>query len=133
MPKAAVAGLTRALAVDHAGEGIRVNAVRPGPIFRRFHERRATTAGKEFEDFKAEFGRNTMLKRPGTPREVAACILLLASDEASYVTGTCSWTAARQQCDRGVFGSGAGRARSVRADVAGVYLPAPPRGGDPTR
>jgi NAD(P)-dependent dehydrogenase (short-subunit alcohol dehydrogenase family) len=76
MPKAAVAGLTRALAVDHAGEGIRVNAVRPGPIFTRFHERRATTAGKEFEDFKAEFGRNTMLKRPGTPREVAACILL---------------------------------------------------------
>jgi NAD(P)-dependent dehydrogenase (short-subunit alcohol dehydrogenase family) len=87
--KAAVAGLTRALAVDHAGEGIRVNAVCPGPIFTRFHERRATTAGKEFEEFKAEFGRNTMLKRPGTPREVAACILFLASDEASYVTGTC--------------------------------------------
>ena len=87
--KAAVAGLTRALAVDHAGEGIRVNAVCPGPIFTRFHERRATTAGKEYEEFKAEFGRNTMLKRPGTPREVAACILFLASDEASYVTGTC--------------------------------------------
>ena len=75
--------------IDHAGEGIRVNAVCPGPIFTRFHERRATTAGKEFEEFKAEFGRNTMLKRPGTPREVAACILFLASDEASYVTGTC--------------------------------------------
>ena len=84
-----VAGLTRALAVDHAVEGIRVNAVCPGPIFTRFHERRATTAGKQFEEFKAEFGRNTMLKRPGTPREVAACILFLASDEASYVTGTC--------------------------------------------
>jgi len=87
--KAAVAGLTRALAIDHAGEGIRVNAVCPGPIFTRFHERRATTAGKAFEEFKAEFGRGTMLKRPGTPREVAACILFLASDEASYVTGTC--------------------------------------------
>lgn len=87
--KAAVAGLTRALALDHAGEGIRVNAVCPGPIFTRFHERRATAAGKAFEDFQVEFARNTMLKRPGTPHEVAACILFLASDEASYVTGTC--------------------------------------------
>ena len=121
--KAAVAGLTRALAIDHAGEGIRVNAVCPGPIFTRFHERRATTAGKEFEEFKVEFGRNK-LKRPGTPREVAACILFLASDEASYVTGpACSWTGARPQCDRGAFGSVGGRGRSVRADGAGVYLP----------
>jgi NAD(P)-dependent dehydrogenase (short-subunit alcohol dehydrogenase family) len=87
--KAAVAGLTRALAIDHAPENIRVNAVCPGPIFTRFHERRATAAGKAFDDFKVEFARNTMLKRPGTPREVAACILFLASDEASYVTGTC--------------------------------------------
>jgi NAD(P)-dependent dehydrogenase (short-subunit alcohol dehydrogenase family) len=86
--KAAVAGLTRAMALDHAGEGIRVNAVCPGPIFTRFHERRATTAGKTFEEFRAEFGRGTMLKRPGTPAEVAACILFLASDDSSYVTGT---------------------------------------------
>jgi NAD(P)-dependent dehydrogenase (short-subunit alcohol dehydrogenase family) len=85
--KAAVAGLTRAMALDHAGEGIRVNAVCPGPIFTRFHERRAATAGKTFEQFKAEFGHGTMLKRPGTPAEVAACILFLASDDASYVTG----------------------------------------------
>ena len=87
--KAAVAGLTRAMALDHAAEGIRVNAVCPGPIFTRFHERRATAAGKSFEDFKTEFGRGTMLKRPGTPREVAAGILFLASDDASFVTGTC--------------------------------------------
>jgi 2-hydroxycyclohexanecarboxyl-CoA dehydrogenase len=87
--KAAVVGLTRAMALDHAAEGIRVNAVCPGPIFTRFHERRATAAGKTFEEFRAEFGRGTMLGRPGTPREVAAGILFLASDEASYVTGTC--------------------------------------------
>jgi NAD(P)-dependent dehydrogenase (short-subunit alcohol dehydrogenase family) len=86
--KAAVAGLTRAMALDHAAEGIRVNAVCPGPIFTRFHERRAAAAGKTAEQFKAEFGRGTMLKRAGTPAEVAACILFLASDEASYVTGT---------------------------------------------
>lgn len=86
--KAAVAGLTRAMALDHAADGIRVNAVCPGPIFTRFHERRAAAAGKTFEQFKAEFGRGTMLKRAGTPAEVAACILFLASDESSYVTGT---------------------------------------------
>ncbi|HYB71645.1 MAG TPA: SDR family oxidoreductase [Candidatus Bathyarchaeia archaeon] len=86
--KAAVAGLTRAMALDHAADRIRVNAVCPGPIFTRFHERRATTAGKSFEEFRAEFGRGTMLKRPGTPAEVAACILFLASDDSSYVTGT---------------------------------------------
>lgn len=87
--KAAVVGLTRGMARDHAAEGIRVNAVGPGPIFTRFHERRAAAAGKTPEEFQEEFGRSTMLKRPGTPREVAACILFLASDEASYVTGTC--------------------------------------------
>jgi NAD(P)-dependent dehydrogenase (short-subunit alcohol dehydrogenase family) len=85
--KAAVAGLTRAMALDHAGDGIRVNAVCPGPIFTRFHERRAAAAGKTADQFRAEFGRGTMLRRPGTPAEVAACILFLASDEASYVTG----------------------------------------------
>ena len=85
--KAAVAGLTRAMALDHAAEGIRVNAVCPGPIWTRFHERRAREAGRSQEDFRAEFGRGTMLKRPGTPDEVAACILFLASDDASYVTG----------------------------------------------
>lgn len=86
--KAAVAGLTRAMALDHASEGIRVNAVCPGPIFTRFHERRAASSGKTVEQFRADFGRGTMLKRAGTPAEVAAGILFLASDEASYVTGT---------------------------------------------
>ncbi len=85
--KAAVAGLTRAMALDHAADGIRVNAVCPGPIFTRFHERRAEAAGRTHEDFRAEFGRGTMLGRAGTPAEVAACILFLASDDASYVTG----------------------------------------------
>ncbi len=86
--KAAVAGLTRAMAHDHAADGIRVNAVGPGPILTRFHEQRAADAGRELDEFQEEFGRDTMLKRPGTPREVAHCILFLASDDASFVTGT---------------------------------------------
>ena len=87
--KAAVAGLTRGLAMDHAMEGIRVNAVCPGPIYTRFHENRAQEAGKTSEEFKKTFARGVMLRRPGTPEEVAAGILFLASDDASFVTGTC--------------------------------------------
>jgi NAD(P)-dependent dehydrogenase (short-subunit alcohol dehydrogenase family) len=87
--KAAVAGLTRGLAMDHAMEGIRVNAVCPGPTFTRFHENRAREADKTPDEFKKTFARGVMLQRPGTPEEVAACILFLASDDASFVTGTC--------------------------------------------
>jgi NAD(P)-dependent dehydrogenase (short-subunit alcohol dehydrogenase family) len=87
--KAAVTGLTRGMALDHAGQGIRVNAICPGPILTRFHERRAVAAGRSLEDFTAAFGQDTMLKRPGTPREVANCILFLASDESSFVTASC--------------------------------------------
>ena len=87
--KAAVTGLTRAMARDHADNGIRVNALCPGPTFTPFHERRAAAAGKTPEAFKDEVGRHTMLKRTATPREIAACVLFLASDDASYVTGTC--------------------------------------------
>ncbi len=86
--KAAVTGLTRAMARDHADDGIRVNALCPGPTLTRFHERRAAAAGKT-KAFKEEFGRSTMLKRAAVPREIAACVLFLASDDASYVTGTC--------------------------------------------
>jgi len=87
--KAAVTGLTRGLEMDHAPDGVRVNAVCPGPIFTPFHERRILAAGRTLEEYREEAGSRTMLKRPGTPQEVAACILFLASDEASYVTGTC--------------------------------------------
>jgi NAD(P)-dependent dehydrogenase (short-subunit alcohol dehydrogenase family) len=86
--KAAVAGLTRAMARDHAADGIRVNAVGPGPILTRFHEQRAADAGRQLDEFSQEFGSETMLNRPGTPREVAHAILFLASDDASFITGT---------------------------------------------
>jgi NAD(P)-dependent dehydrogenase (short-subunit alcohol dehydrogenase family) len=85
--KAGIAGLTRALAADHSSEGIRVNAVGPGPIFTPFHERRIAAAGETVEQYNAQAARGTMLKRPGRPEEVAAAILFLASDDASYVTG----------------------------------------------
>ena len=51
--KAAIAGLTRALAADHSAEGIRVNAVGPGPIFTPFHARRIAAAGETVEQYNA--------------------------------------------------------------------------------
>jgi 2-hydroxycyclohexanecarboxyl-CoA dehydrogenase len=86
--KAAVAGLTRGMAADHAPDGVRVNAVCPGPIYTPFHERRIRELGRTLEQYQEDAARGTMLRRPGTPEEVAACILFLASDDASYVTGT---------------------------------------------
>ena len=86
--KAAVAGLTRGMAMDHAADGIRVNAVCPGPIFTPFHERRTRELGRTLEQYREDAAKSTILRRPGTPEEVAACILFLASDDASFVTGT---------------------------------------------
>lgn len=86
--KHAVAGLTRGLAMDHGAEGIRVNAVCPGPIFTPFHARRLQTAGKTVAQYNEDAAGRTMLKRPGTAEEVAACILFLASSDASYITGS---------------------------------------------
>ena len=86
--KAAVAGLTRGMAADHAADGIRVNAVCPGPIYTPFHENRNRAIGRTFEQYRDDAAKGTLLRRHGTPEEVAACILFLASDDASYVTGT---------------------------------------------
>jgi NAD(P)-dependent dehydrogenase (short-subunit alcohol dehydrogenase family) len=86
--KAAVAGLTRGMAADHAADGIRVNAVCPGPIYTPFHEKRIQALGRTFEQYREDAAKGTLLRRPGRPDEVAACILFLASDDASYVTGT---------------------------------------------
>lgn len=74
--KAAMVGLTRALAIETARKGVTVNAVAPGWI---------ATASSTDQELAA--GTNTPAGRPGTPNEVAAMIGFLASREASYVTG----------------------------------------------
>ena len=87
--KAAILGLTRSMARDHAADNVRVMAVGPGPIFTDFHEKRAEELGQTHDEYKIEFGADTMLNRPAAPVEVANVILFVASDEASFMTGTC--------------------------------------------
>lgn len=90
--KSAVLALTRSMACDHAKEGIRVNAVCPGPTLTMFHvRRRAESKGISLEQAEAELREegapNTLLGRQAEPREIAYSLLFLASDESSYVTG----------------------------------------------
>jgi NAD(P)-dependent dehydrogenase (short-subunit alcohol dehydrogenase family) len=79
--KAGVVALTRALAIDHGPNGVRVNAVAPGPIRTPLMQRNRT------EDEIATMGRLAVAGRIGEPNEIAAAILWLASDGASYVMG----------------------------------------------
>ena len=74
--KAAVTGMTRSIALEYGGQGITCNAVLPGWI---------ATQSSSAAEIRA--GKRTPAGRPGTPDEVAACALFLASDGAGYVNG----------------------------------------------
>lgn len=79
--KSALLGFTLSAAYDYGPHNIRVNALCPGPIQTRISPKPGTPQYQ----WQCE---QTVLKRVGTPREVAYAALFLASDEASYVTGT---------------------------------------------
>lgn len=90
--KAAMLALTRSMACDHAGEGIRVNTVSPGPTLTPFHIRnRMAKTGETFEEAEAAMraagSSNTLLRRQADPIEIAYAILFLAGPESSFVTG----------------------------------------------
>ncbi len=85
--KAAVLGYTRALAVEEAPHGIRVNAVCPGGTITPFHIRAAAAKGVSESDLRAQRAGDNLLGRWAEPREVAFSILFLACDESSYITG----------------------------------------------
>ncbi len=79
--KAAIANFTIGLAQMLVEQGIRVNAVLPGPIWTPF-----IPAGMEAKQV-AQFGSQSPMGRPGQPAELAAAYVYLASDDASYTTG----------------------------------------------
>jgi len=85
--KAGVVGLIRGLAIDFANKGIRANALCPGPTMTPLIERQLV--GVEDPDALLElWGSDTILGRLGRPEEIAAGAVFLASDEASFVTGS---------------------------------------------
>ena len=87
--KSALLGMNRCLAMDLAAKNIRVNAVAPGCIDTPQLRTDIAKAGMTFEQGLAIEGPLHMLNRYGTADEVANAILFLASDEASFITGTC--------------------------------------------
>lgn len=86
--KGALLQLTRSLAMDLAPDGIRVNCVCPGAIYTPATEKHRAFEGADREEFLAQAADESLLKRLGTAEEVAYAALFLASDEASFVTGT---------------------------------------------
>ena len=87
--KGAIHSLTRALALDHAGDNIRVNSISPGSIRTPMLERSAQhfAPGVPVEESFRRFGSQHPLGRIGTPEEVAELAAFLASDRAGFCTG----------------------------------------------
>jgi NAD(P)-dependent dehydrogenase (short-subunit alcohol dehydrogenase family) len=80
--KGAITAFTRSLSENLVGEGIRVNAVAPGPIWTPLNP-----CGGASEEKLAHFGESTPMGRPGQPNEVAPSFLFLACEDSSYMSG----------------------------------------------
>ena len=89
--KAAVIGLTKAVAADFIKQGIRCNAVCPGTIESPSLGERITAvsqeSGRSLDQVRQDFVARQPMGRLGTPEEVAWLALFLASDESGYITG----------------------------------------------
>jgi NAD(P)-dependent dehydrogenase (short-subunit alcohol dehydrogenase family) len=95
--KGAVLAFTRCLALDHVGQGVRVNCVCPGSIDTPWVER-LTASSDDPGATLADIVERQPMRRLGTPEEIAKAVAYLAGDDASYVTGTAlvvdgGWTA----------------------------------------
>jgi NAD(P)-dependent dehydrogenase (short-subunit alcohol dehydrogenase family) len=92
--KGGVIALARQMTADYAREGLRINVICPGtiptPLVRRYYEERAQAAGSDAESDLDKTAQRYPIGRLATVEEVANLAVFLASDEASYITGTTS-------------------------------------------
>ena len=84
--KGGVVLLTKAMAIDHGPQGIRVNCVCPGDVDTPMLPEDASRRSMKWEDYLATASDRPM-GRIGKPEEIAAAVLFLASDEAQFITG----------------------------------------------
>ncbi len=85
--KGAVVNLTRAMAIDHGPQGIRVNCVCPGDTDTPLLRSEARQLGEDVDEFLASSAERP-IRRLGTPDDTARAVLYLASEAAAWVTGT---------------------------------------------
>jgi NAD(P)-dependent dehydrogenase (short-subunit alcohol dehydrogenase family) len=85
--KGGVVNLTRAMAIDHGKQGIRVNCVCPGDVHTELLEREASQMGQDIDAFLTEAA-DRPLSRVGTPEDVANAVLFLACDLSGWMTGS---------------------------------------------
>ncbi|MDH1299090.1 SDR family oxidoreductase [Achromobacter sp. GD03932] len=90
--KAAVIGLTKSVAADYVGQGIRCNAICPGtvesPSLRQRIEAQASAGGQTLAAVEAAFVARQPMGRIGSAEEIALLAVYLASDESAFTTGT---------------------------------------------
>jgi len=80
--------MTRAMAKDHASDGLRVNAVCPGDVDTPMLANEAEPQGRKVDEFLADVAEHSPNGRIATPEDVAGLVLFLAGDAASHMTGT---------------------------------------------
>lgn len=85
--KGGVVALTRAMALDHAEQGIRVNCVAPGTIWSPYFDEMIAKSDDP-EGMRAELEQRSVMGRMGRPEEVAEAIVWLASDKARFAVGS---------------------------------------------
>lgn len=85
--KHAVVGMTRAMAMDHGSTGVRINCICPGRVATPFVEARLAEYPNP-EDYRRQLASPHAMKRMASPPEIASAALYLASDAASFVTGS---------------------------------------------
>jgi NAD(P)-dependent dehydrogenase (short-subunit alcohol dehydrogenase family) len=86
--KGGIVNLTRAMAIDHGPQNIRVNSVNPGDTDTALLREEGRQLGEQVDRFLVDSAKGRPLERLGTPNDIANAVLFLCSDLASWVTGT---------------------------------------------